>query len=455
LRAAGGKISARHRLIALLTAFVAIAAAPSSAPGATIGVTTTADDFGAGSSCSLREALKAAEDDLAFGGCGAGGGADIVNLPPGTYGLTRVSLEISPDVGVNDLDVLSPVTIRNPGRSPAVIDANDGYRVFSTLAAEPGIQLVGLTIRGGNAQGDGGAVNNAGELTIRDSTLTGNFADDGEGGAIFTDGNDGALALENVTVSANRADESGGGISVEGGQHTIRNSTLTGNVADADAAGGATEGGGIFANVGGTSLRDTIVAGNTDRTPIPGSSDCAGQGLGSLGNNLIGDPAWCEGSFGPPPDSDLVGADPKLGPLADNGGPSGTHALLDGSEALDRGSGGATSSDQRGVPRSGAADIGAYERVECAGVLVNRVGTAGRDLLTGTAGRDGILGLAGRDKLKGRKGRDSLCGGAGRDRLLGGGGRDRLLGGRGRDILLGGPGRDKLRGGPGRDRQVQ
>jgi len=56
--------------------------------------------------------------------------------------------------------------------------------------------------------------------------------------------------------------------------------------------------------------------------------------------------------------------DPKLGPLADNGGLSLTHALLSGSSALDRGtSAGAPSTDQRGVsrPQGSGYDIGAFE----------------------------------------------------------------------------------------------
>ncbi len=444
--------SGRHRAIALLIAFAAIGA-PSTAAAATISVDTTADEYGIGPDCGLREAINAAEAESAFGGCAAGSsGADTIDLPPGTYLLTRNGPELVNSLDVDDLDVFSPVTIRNTGRRPAVIDANGIDRALEALAAAPGIELVGLTIRGGVSVGDGGAINSSGPLTIRDSTLAGNFADDGEGGAIFTTGNDSALVLENVTVSANRADESGGGISVEGGQSLIRNSTLTANIADADATGSPAFGGGLFANVGVTSVRDTIIAGNSDSAGF--APDCTGQGLGSDGNNLVGDATGCD-AFLSPMGSDLVGAAANLGPLTDNGGPTPTHALLEGSAAVDKGSSVAPTADQRGAPRAGSGDIGAYERVLCAGVLVNRVGTSGRDALRGTSGRDGILGLAGNDKLIGLRGKDSLCGGDGRDRLLGGRGRDRLLGQRGRDTLRGGPGRDKLRGGPGRDIQTQ
>jgi hypothetical protein len=54
-------------------------------------------------------------------------------------------------------------------------------------------------------------------------------------------------------------------------------------------------------------------------------------------------------------------ADPLLDPLADNGGPTETMALRAGSPAIDLGSG-CPPRDQRGVPRAGVCDSGAYER---------------------------------------------------------------------------------------------
>src|SRR5262249_23190196 len=93
----------------------------------------------------------------------------------------------------------------------------------------------------------------------------------------------------------------------------------------------------------------------------------------SQGHNLIGDGSGSNNSFG---NNDQVGTpqnplDPKLGPLADNGGPTRTHALRRGSPALDSGDhSGAPDTDQRGVkrPRDGdgdglsLVDIGAFER---------------------------------------------------------------------------------------------
>ena len=51
-----------------------------------------------------------------------------------------------------------------------------------------------------------------------------------------------------------------------------------------------------------------------------------------------------------------------LGPLADNGGPTQTHALLTGSPAINNATAaGATATDQRGVAAVGVRDSGAYE----------------------------------------------------------------------------------------------
>jgi hypothetical protein len=81
-----------------------------------------------------------------------------------------------------------------------------------------------------------------------------------------------------------------------------------------------------------------------------------------LGNNLIGDATGGSG-FVNGVGGDLVGANPQLQPLANNGGPTLTHALLPTSPAIDAGHPTVFEPfDQRGVPRpAGASDIGAFE----------------------------------------------------------------------------------------------
>ena len=102
-------------------------------------------------------------------------------------------------------------------------------------------------------------------------------------------------------------------------------------------------------------LQGSIFSGNT-------GGNCANGGtLTSLGYNLADDLSC---SLTQP--TDHPGVNPNLGPLATNGGPTQTHALLNGSPALDAGgtsANGCPATDQRGVarPQGAACDIGAYE----------------------------------------------------------------------------------------------
>ena len=173
----------------------------------------------------------------------------------------------------------------------------------------------------------GGIYNFPGAVVINESTISYNMANAGGGIHIR-----GGIVITGSTISANSAVTNGGGIYFSFGGGTLRSSTLSGNTA-ANSSG-------IFNFSSEVMALSTIVAGTTN-TEIIGS------------HNLI------DGNFG-------------LGPLADNGGPTYTHALLPDSPALDAGES-ASTSDQRGfgVPvdlqsisnavGGNASDIGAYE----------------------------------------------------------------------------------------------
>jgi hypothetical protein len=314
------------------------------------------------------------------------------------------------------------------------------------------------TISGNQAaesSSDGGGVYTYRDsLTIQDSTIFGNTAG-GTGGGINTFRT--AIVIQRSTISGNSLSEptsAGGGIYAYGGSMTLESDTVSGNSAKTRGGGAS-----VF-NVTPASLANTIVAGNTATTG-PELIANAGHAF-DASFSLVQNTADAVINGG----SNLFAQDPKLAPLADNGGPTRTQALLAGSPALDAGS--ATGVDQRGTPRpfdlkgvphpagSNSSDIGAYERNLCGGkVVVNRIGTEGKDLLTGTSGPDGILGLGGKDTLKGLGGNDALCGGPGKDKLKGGAGKDKLLGQAGNDVLIGGKGHDTLKGGKGKDKQTQ
>jgi CSLREA domain-containing protein len=453
-------------------------------------------DNGGGAATTLREAITAANN---------GGGNDRILFQSGLTGT--ITLNGTPLPTVDE-----PLQIVGPGAGVLTVSGGNSSRILY-LNATPAddVTISGLRLTAGKpGSGAGGAISDSGAnlivrnstisgntatggaavysfnaaVTIQDSILSGNDALGGTGGAVNSNGG-GATTIQRSTVTGNKS-ASAGGVYSFGEAATISDSTISGNT----ATGGT--GGAVNSNGGPLAVRDSTISGNSadsgggiysfGTTPDPAlantlvANNTAGTGpdlLGGGGDVFNASFSLIENTSGATvvstvAGSNITGQDPKLGPLANNGGPTLTQALLPGSPALDKGST-AAATDQRGVarpfnlpgvPSSGAvgadaADIGAYERILCAGVAVNRIGTAGKDKLKGTAKRDGILGLGGADRLLGLAGNDSLCGGGGRDLLKGGKGRDRLLGQAGRDKLIGGPGRDRLKGGPGRDRQRQ
>ena len=460
-------------VIATLSLAVALLAVPQ-AHAATISPSTFADDNSNNGNCTLREAIIAANTDVADDACTAGTGADRIALKAGRYELSVPGSD-EEDAAMGDLDVTDTDGLEIIGaRAGSAIDANAIDRIFHTRAAA-NASFVRLTITGGNviddmggafdvaegstatitdttligntATGEGGAieVHNLGStLNLTNSTVVGNASTGaiaGDGGGMEYDGNT-LVNVTNTTFSGNAAAQSGGAIESEGGIGNFLNVTVTNN--SAPTAGGIV----LSDNDGAVNLKGTILAGNraTGGT-APECSTLTATPITSQGHNLIGDASGCAITSQP---TDLIGRNPRLRQLADNGGPTRTHALAPGSPAIDAGPTDAPTTDQRGVPRS--PDIGAYEFARCAQVVVNRVGTAGADRLRGTNGADGFLLLAGADRARALGGNDALCGGKGRDRLRGGKGRDRLKGGPGADKLNGGPGGDRCNGGPGRDR---
>jgi predicted outer membrane repeat protein len=195
--------------------------------------------------------------------------------------------------------------------------------------------------------GYGAGISNDGMLVLRSSTVSGNTSV-AEGGGIE---NAMFLILENSTVSGNTSGSRGGGISNGySGRVYLYNSTVAGNTAPA--------GGGVDASAtgpGALTAQNTIIAGNS-------GGDCGGT-LASAGYNLVGSIIGCTFT---PAAGDQTNVDPQLGPLE---GVPGWHPLLAGSLAIDAGNpAGCTDhagqlllADQRGFPRFGRCDVGAYE----------------------------------------------------------------------------------------------
>lgn len=244
-----------------------------------------------------------------------------------------------------------------------------GNRVEAGSSGDAGGGILGgaVTLRGTtladndvrNGQGKAGsAVLARGGVSIFASTISDNVhaGDAGSpGGAVLITG-PGTSTLINSTLSGNRG-RSGAAIHLvaPGATLSVLNGTITGNHGDSGEQAGIRAAGAV-------TLGNTIVFSN--------DVDCIAGASGSFissGHNLDGD-----GSCGLAAGSDQPRSDPFLGPLADNGGPTLTHALLASSPAIDAGDDDlCPDQDQRGAARpddgdmdgSAVCDIGAVEQL--------------------------------------------------------------------------------------------
>lgn len=359
----------------------------------TVTVQNTADN-GAG---SLRKALSI----VCVGG--------TINFSDALAGQTITLLSGSLTLGKN-------VTIDASAAPGLTISGNQTDRVFIvnagtkatikslTIANGFGWQLAGgilnngsLTLEGSTVknnvvatdaqdwwQGGGGIyVGGGGVLNLIDSTVSGNTAGPANGGGLYAFQNT-IVKISNSTISGNTAGNVAGGYRSLGNVN-IDNSTISGNLSS------AWHGGAIFHTDGAMEITNSTIANNT--APFWGAATIFVGEYGSVptslkltntivtsnhdyacdwwstpgpvtvtsgGHNVLQD-ASCN-----PTGSDQVIVDAKIGALADNGGPTWTHALVAGSPAIDAADDAACSAtDQRGItrPQGPHCDIGAYEFV--------------------------------------------------------------------------------------------
>jgi CSLREA domain-containing protein len=223
-----------------------------------------------------------------------------------------------------------------------------------------------ITRNGFPQRGGGGIINSGGTVTLERSTIDNNSAVGGGfrgGGGIENIG--GTLTITNSTISGNSltggVSSRGGGIRNAGGATlNLTNVTIANNSVAAGTGNVVRRGGGIFNEANSTvNLTTTIIDGNR----APTGPDCFGT-LSSSGSNLISNTADCN----------ILGniniQRAELAPLADNGGPTRTHALSSTSQAIDTGNNAVCPTiDQRRFTRpvdgdrngTTICDIGAFE----------------------------------------------------------------------------------------------
>ena len=238
--------------------------------------------------------------------------------------------------------------------------SNDGGGVYSSFV---GALTVSQSTISGNQAKIGGGIRNDGTLNLSQSTISGNHGING-GGLTNLLGN---IIVINSTISQNDADNDGGGI-WNVGTANVYNTSILFNGADTDRNGGSA--GGVYNNPGAIfNLRNTLVAGNNVAN-APTYDDCTGT-LNSFGRNLFWEVIGCTvnnvtGSW------TTLNSLQTLGLLQNNGGPTWTHALLPGSNAIDGGdpiqgcvdnAASPLQTDQRGAARvvGLGCDLGAFE----------------------------------------------------------------------------------------------
>ena len=376
------------------------------------------DDGVCNTDCSLREAISAASNG------GSIGFSDSLFSSPQTITLTNGQLgifksltitgtganllTITPVAGSRVFDVAAGNSFNISGmklsgaNAPALFGGaiiNNGTMsitnsTISNNSADLGggvrnqsggtMSITNSTISNNSANVGGGIYNDSGTMTILNSDINNNSAKDGGG----INNNNGTLTVTNSTISYNSAVDDapssqalGGGINTSFGTLNVNNTTISNNLAfsgggirifsngsisDSTISNNSATafGGGLFYFDGTMIVSNSIIANNTATFEGPDIQNT----LNSNGYNLIGNTAntVIEGNE----TGNQYNIDPMLAPLGNYGGTTKTHALLQGSPAIDAGNR-SGAGDQRGnflfdFPGvenvTDGSDIGAFER---------------------------------------------------------------------------------------------
>lgn len=238
-------------------ALAVLAIGPGVAQAAMITVSTTTDEVNTDGDCSLREAVVAANTDAARDACTAGTGADVINVPAGTYTLSLAGGgENAAATGDLDLTDADGVAIQGAGSATTIIDGDRIDRVFE---ARPGITI--------------STTSRISDVTVREGA---SVAPPTGGGGIRATGANTSLIVDDAIVTENTAVQ-GGGIDAEGGAGlTVTDSAVTHNTTT------RLSGGGIFFADGTASIEDTTIRANTAQAIVPGIPNTYGGGISLL-----------------------------------------------------------------------------------------------------------------------------------------------------------------------------
>ncbi|MDT7857595.1 choice-of-anchor Q domain-containing protein [Rubrivirga sp. S365] len=294
-------------------------------------------------------------DDAANGGGGlyAETGADVTVTSArfsdnGATGAAGSGGAVLVAGGASVSMTLGEVSGNRANRAGGGVEVADG----GTLSLSK-VSVDGNRIASANPGNGGGVhVGGAGSATLSQTTVSNNSS--AQGGGLWNSAS-GTLAVSNSTVSGNAASGDGGGVyTLPGGDTSLESVTVVRNVAGANGGGLA-----ISSLVGSATVSvDNAIVG--DNTAAGSGDDCFGRY--ATGGFLLVEDRGDDCAFNGAGENTIFGQDPALAPLADNGGPTLTHALLNDSPAIDAGQT-ALAVDQRGEPRGDDQDdLGAFER---------------------------------------------------------------------------------------------
>jgi len=441
----GARVSQRPLTLALSLA-LGIGSAPLAGLAATISV-VTADDAGSATDCTLRQAIVSMNTgSLSSTGCVNSGAAfgtgDTINFDTTAFpvGANTITLADVPDnqLAISDANLTiaagadAHVTIQ---RSRPSMDHTNQFGIINDTAPAGGsLTLNHLTVSNGGMyvthncnnfrSGGGGICMVHADLTLNNSTVSGNYGYQFGGGILSLSGNvtlnnstvsnnvshfvaggiyvtDKNLTLTNSVVSNNSANSphycygggivsdaatvtltnstlSGnsasyvGGILSDSGNVTLTNSTLSGNAGTGGAFRTVWNAGGIRVSTGSITLTNSTVSGNSAGSYNGGISlySISPTNVVQVINSIIAGNSAPNGDTNATPaagsTNNIIGGDPQLAALADNGGPTQTMLPLPASPTIDAGSDASCPAiDQRGLsrPQGAHCDIGAVERV--------------------------------------------------------------------------------------------
>ena len=329
-----------------------------SGAGGSLVVTTAADLTSAtAGQNSLRTAVAYAQQ--------LGGAQTVTFAPPlGGQTLTLSNAWNNTDSyrSTSALSIESgSITIQGPTAAPGItLNVANGAQLRHFLVSpNTALTLSNLTLSGGRALTSGfaygGAIWTFGSLTVRNCTFTGNTAGS-EGGAIQSWGDSPSLLIENSTFTANHANGVAGALDSGAASMTFRYVTISNNTSN--------DGNALVIWGHPLTMVDSLIAGNASE----GVASVNGGTFSAASTNNILSSATAPGlSNGV--NSNQTGvpaAQLKLGPLANNGGPTPTIALQPGSVAVDAGVAIAgLTTDQVGTtrPQGSTPDVGSFELI--------------------------------------------------------------------------------------------